>query len=239
VSNVDGPAFVAGLVQRALEHRAANHPFAEDLGAERLAVFARHYHGYSSYFPRYLTATISRLDEPTHRAALIANLTEESGSYEEEELEALAIAGVKPDWIVGVPHPKLFERFCSTVGVTPPVADAVAPEVQAWRDMFYRVILDGSPAEAVGAIGIGTEAIVSHVYRPFVTAVERADLDPAGTVFFPLHAEVDDNHQATLAAIAVDLASDAEGRRGLELGMTKALMLRDAFFSWLVTQTEG
>jgi pyrroloquinoline quinone (PQQ) biosynthesis protein C len=238
VTSIDGPSFVAGLVQRALDHRAANHPFLAELGTERLALFARHYHGYSCHFPRYLTATISRLDEPAHRSPLVANLIEESGSYDDEELEVLAAAGVKPEWIVGVPHPKLFERFCETVGVTPPPSDSVAPEVRAWREMFYRVIVDGSPAEAVGAIGIGTEAIVSHVYRPFVGAIERAGLDAAGTVFFPLHAEVDDNHQATLAAIAADLAADAEGRRGLELGMTKALMLRDAFFTWLLGQAE-
>jgi hypothetical protein len=52
-------------------------------------------------------------------------------------------------------------------------------------------------------------------------------------VFFSLHTLVDDHHQASLQALARKLTASPRGRRDLTLGMTKALTLRDAFWSWL------
>jgi hypothetical protein len=96
------------------------------------------------------------------------------------------------------------------------------------------VISAGSAAEAVGALGLGTESIVSTLYRPFVQAIERhGGLRPCDTVFFPLHTAVDDHHQASLRRIAIDLAADERGRADLARGMHKALALRDSFWSWL------
>jgi hypothetical protein len=109
---------VDALAAAALEHRAVRHPYLAALAEGNLpdpdwalADFARHYEGYSAHFPRYLTALISRLENPTHRRALLENLTEESGQYAPGELEALAAIGVRPEWIVGIPHPELFHRF--------------------------------------------------------------------------------------------------------------------------------
>ena len=109
---------VDSLASAALSHRAVRHPYLMALAegnlpnpAAALADFAQHYHGYSSHFPRYLTALIARLDDQSHRQALLANLLEESGHYDPSELATLAGVGIDPDWIVGVPHPELFRRF--------------------------------------------------------------------------------------------------------------------------------
>jgi pyrroloquinoline quinone (PQQ) biosynthesis protein C len=234
-------AFVAELAREALAHRAVTHPYLADLACDRLpdprwalADFARHYLGYSRAFPRYLCALISRLDDPRQRQGLFANLTEEAGVYADAELAELAALGVRPEWIEGVPHPALFCRFARALGVDPDEREIPeADEVACWRELFLAVLSHGSPAEAVGALGLGTENIVSTIYRPFVLALSRLDLDPRDTVFFPLHTAVDDHHQATLQAIAAAFAHTPEGRVGLRRGMLKALSLRTAFWDWL------
>lgn len=235
----DAEAFVDGLIARALAHRAVHHPYLRALGDGllpdtrwALADFARQYLPYSQSFPRYLTAVISRLDDPGHRSGLIENLTEESGHYEQEEIDELATLGVKPEWIVGVPHPELFARFGRALGVDAPSTES---EPLCWRDLFLAVLVGGSPAEAVGALGLGTETIVSTMYQPFVRAIgQLEDLAPEDAVFFPLHTAVDDHHQEVLRQIAVDHARTEEGRRGLQHGMLKALQLRCGFWDWML-----
>jgi quercetin dioxygenase-like cupin family protein len=124
---------VDALTATALNHRAVRHPYLAALAdgtlpdpAWALADFARQYQGYAAHFPRYLTALISRLESPAHRQALLENLMEESGQYDTAELETLAGLGIKAEWIKGVPHPQLFERFCSAVAGAD--RDAAAPE---------------------------------------------------------------------------------------------------------------
>lgn len=232
--------FVSRLAEESLRHRAVDHPYLHALESGSLpdvqwalADFARHYYFYSSHFPRYLTTVISRLEDPGHRRALMDNLTEESGTYGEEELQELAKFGCDPEWFVGIPHPLLFRRFSLAVGVTPDPADE-HDQVICWRDMFLAVLGNGSPAEALGALGLGTENIVRTIYGPFVKAIDRlGTLDPRDTVFFPLHTAVDDHHQATLQAISADYARTPEGRSGLRRGMLKSLSLRSAFWDWL------
>jgi pyrroloquinoline quinone (PQQ) biosynthesis protein C len=236
--------FVAGLAGVALGHRAVRHPYLSAMAADllpdphwALADFARHYQGYSRQFPRYLLSVTAHLEHPRHRRALLDNLAEESGRYAPAELAALEAAGLRAAWFVGVPHPELFRRFTRAVGADTGRDDADgsldAPQVQCWREMLLCVLNGGSPAEAVGAIGLGTETIVRSVYRPFVVASTRLGLRAEDTVFFALHTLVDDDHQLTLLDIAADLARTATGRDGLQRGMLKALQLRSTFWDWL------
>lgn len=227
------------MTETALRHRAVRHPYLRAIAngnlpnpSWALADFARQYQGYSVHFPRYLMALMSRLENPSHRGAILSNLIEESGQYCDEELAALAVQGIKAEWIVGVPHPELFRRF--RLAMTEENESGEELEVRCWRDMLLSTLIMGSAAEAVGALGLGTELIVSTIYQSFVSAVTRQqDLTPRDTVFFPLHTLVDDSHQTTLREIAIDLATTENGRVDLACGMNKALMLRDSFWSWL------
>ena len=231
---------VDALARQALCHQAVQHPYLTALAKGELPDlhwalqdFARQYFAYSAHFPRYLTAVISKLENPAHRRALMENLTEESGQYEQEELDELASIGISPDWIVGIPHPELFRRFRSALGVMDDATVPEAIEVLCWREQFLAILSNGSAAEALGALGLGTETIVQTIYQPFVEAIGRIAMDPRDSVFFPLHTAVDDHHQATLREIAIDLAATAQGRRDLAKGMQKALALRCSFWSWL------
>ncbi len=231
--------YVEALTRKALRHRAVTHPYLTALANDELPDlrwalrdFAAHYLHYSQWFPRYLTTVISRLERDAHRKALLENLTEESGKYGDEEIKTLARIGIKPDWIVGIAHPRLFQRFCHAVQA--PTDRLPSDATACWREMFLSLLVHSTPAEAVGALGLGTETIVSTIYKPFVAAIARLpDLAPHDTVFFPLHTTVDDNHQATLQAIASDLATDESAQVGLRRGMLKALALRTAFWDWL------
>ena len=233
--------FIDDLIEESLAHRAVNHPYLKALGTGdlpdvewALRDFADHYYGYSLHFPRYLTTVISKLVDPAHRAALLQNLTEESGHYEDEEYAELAAIGVEREWIEGIPHPQLFRRFREATGITAAYApEHEAIELVCWRESFLMTLTYGSPAEALGALGLGTENIVSTIYRPFVSALATTQLQPRDTVFFPLHTAVDDHHQEALAEISGAFAARPGGKGDLRRGMIKALSLRSSFWDWL------
>lgn len=239
-SDTDPRAYVAYLAEETLRHRAVNHPYLHALRDGTLpdrhwalADFGRQYYSYSKHFPRYLTAVISQLEDPAHRRGLMENLTEESGIYEEAELAELAEIGIKREWIEGIPHPALFQRFCRAMGVDHGEDHVEEAEVVCWRELFLMLLSNGSAAEVVGALGLGTENIVSTIYLPFVDAINQLSLDPKDTVFFSLHTAVDDHHQETLQNIAAELATTPKGRNDLRRGALKALAMRCAFWDWM------
>ncbi len=240
IQEISAETWVDELARRAMTHQAVRHPYLEALAEGTLPDlhfalrdFGRQYYAYSAHFPRYLTALISKLESPGHRAALMQNLTEEAGHYEQEDLAALAAIGIEAEWIEGLPHPELFRRFRRALGVPDADGREEALEVVCWREQFLSILTSGSAAEALGALGPGTETIVQTIYQPFVAAIGRIGMHPRDSVFFPLHTAVDDHHQATLRDIAIDLARTSRGRQDLAKGMQKALALRCAFWSWL------
>jgi len=241
-SDKTGESYLEELVQEALSHPAVCHPYLTDLAEGNLpdlpwAIrdFAAQYPGYCAHFPRYLTVVISKLESPEHRATLMQNLIEESGMLDDEELAVLVEFGIDPDWVQGIPHPKLFERFQHAMGVydTDEHADD-ALEVVCWRESFYHLLANGSPAEAIGAIGLGTENVVNKIYTPMIRAIERlGTLERRDYVFFDLHCEVDEDHHKALLNIAHDFADVPLNRLDLRKGMLKALGFRARFWDWM------
>jgi pyrroloquinoline quinone (PQQ) biosynthesis protein C len=224
------------LIQEALNHRAVQHPYLKALANGEfedmesvLKDFAAQYGAYSSWFPRYLTGVISKLESPEHRTHLLDNLAEESGHLHEEDLEAIRALGIKDEWVQGIPHPVLFRRFQSAMGVDSSKPDI---EVQIWREQFLSLINNGTEAEAVGAIGLGTESIVKFIYKDIIQSIEKyTTLNMEQYVFFPLHTEVDDEHGLILLEIANQLASKSEDAAiELRKGMLKALNIRAAYW---------
>tara|TARA_B100000809_G_scaffold266506_1_gene329566 strand:- start:2603 stop:3823 length:1221 start_codon:yes stop_codon:yes gene_type:complete len=237
-----GESYLQELVEEALSHPAVCHPYLTDLAEGNvpdlgwaIRDFATQYPGYCAHFPRYLTMVISKLESPSHRMTLMQNLTEESGMLDEEELAVLVEHGIDPDWVQGIPHPKLFERFQKAVDVSGTLKNGDdALEVVCWRESFYHLLSNGSPAEAVGAIGLGTENIVNHIYTALIRSIERlGTLDRQQYVFFELHCEVDDDHHQALLNIARDFTDDRQNRIDLRKGMLKALGLRAIFWEWM------
>jgi pyrroloquinoline quinone (PQQ) biosynthesis protein C len=225
------------LISEALNHRAVNHPYLKALAngdfenmEAVLKDFASQYGFYSSWFPRYLTAVISRLENPDFRNHLLDNLSEESGHLHEEDMLAVRALGIKDEWVQGIPHPKLFKRFQTAMGVD--TKEEIGIEVDIWRDSFLALVQGGSAISAVGAIGLGTESIVKYIYKDIIKAIENhTSLSIEDYVFFPLHTEVDDEHGLILLDIAEKMALQSkEDERELRKGMLKSLNLRASFW---------
>ncbi|MDP7637079.1 MAG: iron-containing redox enzyme family protein [Phycisphaerae bacterium] len=237
-----GDSYLEDLVQEALSHSGVCHPYLTDLSEGNLpdlkwaiCDFAVQYPGYCAHFPRYLTMVISKLDSPEHRMTLMQNLIEESGTLDDDEIQVLTEYGIDPDWVQGIPHPKLFQRFQHAMGVLESheyTEDLL--EVVCWRESFYHLLSNGSAAEAVGAIGLGTENVVNKIYTPIIRAIKRlGTIDRRDSVFFELHCEVDEDHHEALLKIARDFVDIPQNRLDLRKGMLKALGLRSIFWDWM------
>jgi pyrroloquinoline quinone (PQQ) biosynthesis protein C len=232
------------LELRAKEHSAVNHPYLEQLSAgfpnnphKAIAYFASQYAHYSAWFPKYLNAVIIKLSNPQHREHLLENLREEAGQLNEEEQLALQELNIDLEWVLGVAHPVLFDRFKSTICKN--YSWEMQNAVHSWRTNFLNYLENCSEIEAVGAIGLGTESIVKHFYKSIISSIEKhTQLTLEDYVFFPLHTEVDDEHGKTLLRIAEELVQNNEtGMLDLKKGMETALDLRAKFWNELHLET--
>ncbi len=234
------------LLSDAENHRAVHHPYlkALEVGSFQhmnriLQDFAAQYGHYSTWFPRYLNAVISKLENPDHRQHLQDNLAEEKGQLQEEDLIAIRRLGIKDEWVQSIPHPQLFRRFQKAMGANPDAEPG--KEVSCWRESFLHFLENCSAPAAAGAIGLGTESVVKLMYQPIIGAIQKhTDLSLEEYVFFPLHTEVDDEHGLILLNIAAELAAQGpEQESELRKGMLKALDLRAAFWDVLFERAKN
>jgi len=233
------------LIKDAECHRAVHHPYLKALAEGKfhnmhriLQDFAAQYGHYSAWFPRYLTAVISKLENDNHRRHLLNNLAEESGQLHEDDLEAIRALGIKEEWVKGIPHPQLFRRFQTAIGADPDAKPGI--EVAIWRESFLALIQGNPAASALGAIGPGTESVVKHIYQPIIRSIRNhTSLSLEEYVFFPLHTEVDDEHGLILLDIAEDYAAHGpEQVLELRKGMLKALNLRASFWDDMMIRAQ-
>lgn len=234
------------IQEEALRHPALRHPWLQRIRDGKFADmsgvlrnYARHYYGYSAWFPRYLRAVISRLQDPDHRELLTHNLEEEQGVLHDEEKQELAALGIALESVDGVPHPELFRRFCIAVGCTETELAAPTRAATKWRETFVAFLTVASPAAAVGALGLGTESVVKPIYHDLLAGIRRLGLPREAYVFFELHSLVDDQHAIDLQNVAKDLIVTDEDRADLREGMLWALSLRNEFWNQLSAESEG
>jgi pyrroloquinoline quinone (PQQ) biosynthesis protein C len=138
---------------------------------------------------------------------------------------------------VGIPHPILFQQFKKVICKN--FNFEMNEAVLRWRTSFLNYLDNCTEEEAVGAIGLGTESVVKHIYRPLIESLAmHTSLTLQDYVFFPLHTEVDDEHGKVLLAIANELASQSEeNARLVQKGMQTALDLRAEFWQNLENET--
>lgn len=226
------------LVQESLAHPAVHHPFLTRFARgdfrdpnAALRTYAVEYSGYAAWFPRYLKAVIASLDNEHHRELLAHNLEEEQGHLGEDDCQELRKVGINPQTVQGVPHPKLFRRFCDGMGISADELQTPTRAARRWRERFEAFLRRATPAQAVGALGLGTEHIVRPIYEQLITGILAiGKLRRQEFVFFELHCLVDDQHQQDLLEIAQDLAQKPGGVTELRQGMLTALELRREFW---------
>lgn len=234
---------VRALTDIALHHRAVHHPYLKAIAEgdlpdplAALTDFAIQYQGYTSWFPRYLATVMEKLENPQHREFFAENLDEEKGNLDRETIQELEQMGIAESWVQGIPHPELFRRFQSSLGID----SQKQPLCQAaidWRNDFLMSVENSSAAFAIGAMGLATEAMVKHIYRYIIRGIEsQTDLPRRDYVFFELHCEVDDEHAELMMRVADDLihgcsdAGDSNHFEEMRRGMIHALELRSTFW---------
>jgi pyrroloquinoline quinone (PQQ) biosynthesis protein C len=233
------------LLQEAIHHQSINHPYLRALEnadfpnpVECIKYFAIQYGGYSLWFTKYLAAVMSKLDDQEHRMWFVENLAEESGKLEEEDIELLKIIGIEKDWVEGVPHTELFKRFQESIGsnVNQELSDATV----IWRELFHALLLTGSQAEALGAIGLGTECVVKYIFKYVLNAIKNnTSIGREKYVFFELHSEIDDKHGNIIIKITNELIEKkSTAYYDVRKGMLKALDLRCMFWNHMYDQSK-
>lgn len=248
-ANTTPAEFVESLQDYALRSRAANHELLERIAqgaypnlAATIERFLSEYYHYSHQFTRYLTATMANLTEPEHRAALVRNATDEVGHVTPDEAAELLRNGINPEH-ARAPHPELFRRFLRAIGVKPEEVLRRGPSAPtlAWIESFRDLCHYGGEHQAVGALGVATEGIVAIMYRRILRGIHAAwpHLTQADTIFFDLHAVVDDDHADTLRHISETLATTPEGRKKLLVGVMRSLSARAAFFDEMMADLDA
>ncbi len=226
----------------ALASRAVHHPYLKalqqaDLPNFDLAIkdFAFQYGIYSKQFTQYLQAVINNLNNNKHREMLLENLTEEQGDTHDVELPADVLATV-----TGIPHAQLYRRFQEAVGIDDVYRAETEESATAtlWRNQFLQLCaLD--ECVGVGAIGIGTELIVSSIYSQILEGLKaHSNLTMIERVFFDLHSHCDDEHAAQMLLIAKDLAVDDAACEKIEYGAKMALHMRTVFWDNMLARAQ-
>lgn len=227
---------------QALTSNAVNHPYLSaiqngDFPNMELVIkdFAFEYAIYSSQFTRYLSAVIDHLRNPKHQQILLENLTEEQGDTHDVELPPDVLASID-----GIPHSQLFQRFQTAVGID---EDYRNTHIQSqtstlWRDQFLQ-LCQIDECVGIGAIGIGTEFIVSSIYQQILKGLEKhTELTMSDHVFFDLHSQCDDEHAAQMLSIAKDLSHDDTNAERIEYGAKMAINMRVAFWDVMLARAQ-
>ncbi len=229
-----GAAFIKRISAEALDSAAVNHPYLRamckgDFPNIDMAFkdFAFQYSLYSARFTRYVSAVIKNLRNSEHKQILLTNLAEEHGATTGVELPPDVLASV-----TGQPHANLFRRFQEALGVD---ADYRKTETQCqtgllWSKQFLQ-LCEMNECAGVGAIGIGTELIVSRIYNQILEGLKtHSDLTLTQHVFFDLHCECDEEHAAQIALITEDLAQNSMACDQIEYGVKMAINMRVIFW---------
>ncbi len=227
----------------ALTSNAVNHPYLRairdgSLPNIELAIkdFAFQYSIYSSQFSRYLSIVINNLRKTQHQEILLQNLSEEHGDIHHVDLPPEIVKT-----ITGVPHAQLYHRFQEAVGVDD-YYRAKTHQCQAaflWRNQFLE-LCEMDECVGIGAIGIGTEFIVSKIYDQILEGIKvHSNLTMTERVFFDLHSQCDDEHATQFLSIAKDLARDNTACKKIEYGAKMALDIRAVFWDEMLERAQN
>jgi pyrroloquinoline-quinone synthase len=184
---------------------------------DELATFVRQQCHYSRHFTRYLSALLANLTDEVDRRDLVQNLFEEMG-----------LGGLG-----GVPHAQIYREMMRTMGVFLD-DEPVFAETQALVDTMFECCRSPRPMVGLGALCLGAEAIVPHLYSTIVNGFEAVGEPREHLSFFLIHIDGDDDHARTMQRIiARELEQRPASRVDLEYGAALAIAARVQFFTVL------
>ena len=226
--------FINRLSDEIFDSPAVNHPYLQSLCKGdfpdinfAFKDFAFQYGFYNTQFINYLSAVIKNLSSNEHKQILESNLAEEEGHIQDIDLPHEVLASITKQ-----SHTQLYCRFQEALGVDSNYNELNSKDNPglSWSQQFLH-LCEMNEFVGVGAIGIGTELIVSKIYNQILVGLEaHSNLTLKQRVFFDLHSECDKEHAAQLLSIAKDLANDKNSCKQIEYGVTMAIKLRSLFW---------
>ena len=229
-----GKTFVKQLGAEVQNSSAVYHPYLTalknaDLPNIHLALqdFAFQYGIYSASFVHYITSLLDQLTASEHKQILYSNLREEQGN----EIDVVLPNNVLKS-IEGKSHTILYRQFQQAIGVGDNYL-ASAEQNQTgteWSTNFLK-LCQVNQHVGIGAIGIGTELIVSPIYQQILEALSHhTELSQIDRIFFELHSTCDDHHAEQLLSVAEELASSQFALEQIAYGARTAVSLRSTFW---------
>lgn len=169
---------------------------------------------YSRHFTRYLCALLANLANESDRTELTENLFEEMGLGDDQQ----------------IPHSRIYRDMLTALALDPTKAPAFQ-ETQDLAETMLKLCSNEDPVVGLGALCLGAEAIVPHLYTQIRAALISAGFPRDELVFFDIHIEGDDEHAETMKAIVQrELAKDPSALKRLNSAASLIVRRRVAFF---------
>lgn len=186
----------------------------KSVSRKELEVFLIQQYHYSRHFTRYLCALLVNLAGEEDRLALLENLIEEMGYGD----------------LGDEPHAKIYKDMLSQLNLEPR-SQPPLPETVALVETMLQSCSDPNPMLGLGALCLGAEAIVPHVYSQIMTGLTARGFPEQHLRFFPLHIDGDDDHALTMKSIIDrELQRNPDSKRELLKSAGECIRRRAAFF---------
>lgn len=169
---------------------------------------------YSRHFTRYLCALLSNLVDEDLRLRLTENLMDETG-----------IGGGN-----ATPHSRIYRAMLDKMGVNIKLHQPF-PETQTLIETMFESCRNRNPAVGLGALCLGAEAIVPHLYSQIVSGFEANGISGERLEFFHIHIACDDDHAFTMKNIIETNFNIDSDRRTLDCSAARVISARARFFN--------
>ncbi|MEZ4704510.1 MAG: CADD family putative folate metabolism protein [Bdellovibrionota bacterium] len=185
-------------IQEAIESfHLLSHPFYQawnkgELSSETLQYYASQYYHHVKAFPRYISATHSKCEDPQARKILLENLMDEEGAQ-------------------GQPHPELWMQFATALGCN-------EKEVEKTQEDEIKEVIETFFSQSNASYERGLAALYAYEYQvPEVATTKIEGLkkhynvsSKEGLSFFEVHKEADVYHRQACESILDNIPEDKQ-----------------------------
>lgn len=185
-----------------------------DLSLSDFQYFFSQYYFYTKNFTKLLAAVLLQCDSDYFRAEISRNLWEESGGID-----------------VDMRHAEIYRVFLTKTLNIDLEHIVFADHTRYFFEEYLRYCIQSTPLECAAILSIATEGIVSKLYAIFKEGLLKSGITEEALEFFNIHIEVDDQHAETLKELLLSYQQEENWFLKAEKAITKALDLRDNFFS--------
>lgn len=178
-------------------------------------------HHYSKHFTRYLCALLANIMDAEDRRELTENLFDEMGLGDSGQIA----------------HAKIYADMLEALGLHP-AENPATEETKGLSATMLRLCSSSNHILGLGALCLGAEAIVPHLYSQILHGLRSAGFAEEHLSFFPLHIEGDDEHALTMKKI-IDRELKAEPKKADDLrrAAEECLEQRIRFFDSLINES--